>query len=108
MIVQAFTAEDADMSLAKEIGEMLHTTYPGHLWAIEINGGCVVIKALNISSMWGMVIHQDKIMHDAAARKKKVLNFAGEFLERARLKRGRWNGDFAPTLDGASNFGPVQ
>ena len=56
MIIQAYTEEDMDMGMAKDIADALMEYYPGHLWAVSVKGGVAIIKALNISSLWGMIL----------------------------------------------------
>ncbi len=99
MIVQADTQEAQDMTLAKDAAETLHAHYPGHLWAVSIMGGAMVIKNLYLSSLYGMVIHIKNIT-DAAIRKKRVVRAGGEFLERANLRRGKYNGEDIKTVEG--------
>ena len=108
MIVQAETEHMQDMTLAKDIGEILHAAYPGHLWAVTVQGGVAVIKDLFISSQWGMVLHYKNIVGDAAVRKKKVIMSGGELLERANIKRGaRQEGDRALKVEGIAKYNPV-
>ena len=92
--------EVQDLSLAKDIAETLHSYYPGHLWAVNVTGGVVQIKNLYISDKYGMVIHYSNIKGDAGHRKKRVINAAGEFLERAYMKRGAYTGDAVKGVDG--------
>lgn len=99
MIYQADTQEAQDMTLAKEAAETLHEHYPGHLWAVNIAGGLMVIKNLYLSSLYGMVLHIRNIT-DAAIRKKKIIRAGGEFLERANLRRGKYNGEDIKTVEG--------
>ena len=94
------TEEIQDLGLAKDIAETLHQTYPGHLWAVSVKGGAVFIKNLYISDKFGMVLHYNNIKGDAGARKKRVINAAGEFLERARMKRGAYTGQVVKQVDG--------
>jgi hypothetical protein len=105
MIVQAYTEEDKDMGLAKDIAEALTKHYPGHLWAVSVKSGVAVIKALNISSLWGYVLHLNDIVHDAGSRHKDVMRAGGEILERAKLKRGQYSeGSTVQTVDGIDNY----
>jgi hypothetical protein len=92
--------EVQDLSLAKDIAETLHSSYPGHLWAVNVTGGVVQIKNLYISDKYGMVIHYNNIKGDAGHRKKRVINAAGEFLERAYMKRGAYTGEAVKKVDG--------
>lgn len=99
MIYQAETKEVSDMTMAKEVAETLHAHYPGHLWAVTIRDGALVIKNLYLSSLWGMVLHIANIT-DAAVRRKRVIRAGGEFLERANLRRGKYDGQDVKNVEG--------
>ena len=51
-----------------------------------------------------MVRHVKKMDYDWNVFDRDILRSAGEFLERARLKRGLANGDFAKKLDGGERI----
>jgi hypothetical protein len=104
MIIQAFSEEDRDMGLAKDIADVLMQHYPNHLWAVSVKGGVAIVKALNISSNWGIVLKMADIGHNAKIRAKKVMQAGGELLERAGLARTEYNGDRTQKLDGADNY----
>lgn len=108
MIVQADTELAEEMSMAKDIAESLHTHYPGHLWAVTVRGGVAVIKALNISSLYGYILKLAHIQHDAGTRHKEVMRAGGEILERAKIKRGEYQAGNKPTeVDGIANYKPI-
>ena len=92
--------DDRDMSFAKECLEALHEVFPGHPWHIYIGGGVLQIKNANFSSKWGMVRKLTNINSDAMTRKRDIIRSAGEFLERANLKRGAWHGERAVKIEG--------
>jgi hypothetical protein len=76
-------------------GEALRTLvahYPGHGWFVVIRGGVMQIKDMEINPNWGMVLHYTQIKSDAAERSREIVRAAGEFLERANLKRGASEG----------------
>lgn len=106
MIVQADTEHAQDISLAKEIAETLNAHYPGHLWAVTVRGGAVVIKDLYISSLYGVVLHTSN-MQDAGVRSRKVIGAGGELLERANLRRGEYT-EKATKVEGINNYNPVR
>jgi hypothetical protein len=108
MIVTADTEHVREMGLAKEVGEWLHQSYPGHLWAVSVRGGVIVVKALNISSIYGFVLKQNDVMHDAGYRKKEVMRAGGELLERAGLKRGEYGFEKVKKLDGFDKYQPAR
>ena len=74
--------------MAGEMVNDLCRAYPGHAWFVLIKGGIVQVKDMDIHPEWGMTLHYSQINGDANERKKSVLRAAGEFLERAHLKRG--------------------
>ncbi len=87
-IVGFDTEHDRDEPMARDIVNTLSTTYPGHGWFVLIRGGVVQIKNLDWSEGYGMVIHYSQLKSDANVSKREVVKAAGEFLERARVKRG--------------------
>jgi hypothetical protein len=88
IVVGYDTEHDADEALASHIVKTLCDTYPGHGWFVMIRGGIVHIKNLHWNDKWGMCLHYSQVKGDAADRKKQVIRAAGEFLERAAVKRG--------------------
>jgi hypothetical protein len=93
------TAQESD---AHEIMTLVTAAYPGHPWAVRVAGGVIFIRYLDptLPGNWGMVIKVDDVQHDAAVLKKRVIMAAGEWLERAGLKRGRENGDEIERVEG--------
>lgn len=106
MIIQAHTEEDRDMGVAKDIADTLMKHYPNHLWAVTVKGGVAVIKALNISSLWGYVLKMADIGH-AKVRDKAVMHAGGEILERAKLERAGYTGKKAVSVDGIEDYKPI-
>ena len=91
MIEQSLVEETRDYGMAKEVAEILHENYPGHLWAVSVQSGIVNIKNLFISQTYGMALHYEN-MGDATERKAKVIRSGGEFLERAHMRRRSFEG----------------
>ena len=89
--------EEAD---ANKVLEILCEVYPGHPWATLVRGGIVFIRHLGLGHNWGMNAKFKDINHDATSFKKEIIMMAGEFLERANLKRGRSNGDDLVRVEG--------
>jgi hypothetical protein len=81
-----------DMILAKEIADTLHSHYPGHLWAINVDGpnGVANIHDLMLSGQWGYRLKLVDI-YSASEFRKDVIRAGGEILERFRLSRGQFN-----------------
>lgn len=99
-IVGFDTEHERDEPLASEMLRYLVDAYPGHGWFIIVRGGIVQVKDMDIHPNWGMSLHYTQIAGDAADRKKQILRSAGEFLERANLRRGRKTDDVAMRVDG--------
>lgn len=90
----------ADMEKAKQIANTLVHHYPGHPWAVSWQGGVCVVKNLAISDQYGFIIkHADSFSSSDLAHKAVLAG--GELLERAKMKRGFWNGERAKELEGS-------
>jgi len=98
--IDGHTFGKSDEMLARDAAETLNKHYPGHLWAVNVNsdpkGGIMVIKNFAISSTFGMTLHLAKL--DPTL--KKVVMAGGELLERAKMLRGKAQGDKATYVDG--------
>ena len=104
MIATADVDTLAEMAVAKQVAEDLHSAYPGHMWAVTVRGGAVVIKDLFVSSLYGYVLKMDAIKHDAKVMKQEVIRAGGEILERARLERGTRTDQAVTQVDGIANY----
>ena len=82
---------DMQQKEADEIVGLLDTCYPGHPWAVRVYGGCIFIRHLQFGSNWGMNIKVKDVQHDAAVQKRTIVRLAGEWLERAGMRRGRYD-----------------
>jgi hypothetical protein len=96
------TEDIAQMELCGRIGETLNRHYPNHLWAVSWQGGVCVVKNLAISAHYGFVLHPQKFATSSEMDKAAVWA-GGELLERAKMVRGKWEGKFAETLEGADS-----
>lgn len=76
---------------ANEVLRLLDTCYPNHPWSVRVSGGCIFIRHLQFGSNWGMNIKVKDVQHDAAVQKRTIVRLAGEWLERAGLKRGTYD-----------------
>lgn len=87
---------------AREVGEALSGAYPDHLWMVGWQGGVLIVKNMAISTMYGMVIkYIGADQKTAKELKKEAIKHGGELLERAGMKRGKWDGSFATSLQGS-------
>lgn len=80
-------------NLAKEALGALDVHYPGWGWTAMVRGGVLMIRIPTASQKWGMNTRITEFDHDATSFKKRVINAAGEFLERAGKKRAGYRGD---------------
>ena len=96
--------EYEDMELAKQVGEILESTYPGYLWMVSKVRGDIIIKngQLGKFGQCGFIIDGSKLTSHYDMRYKTICA-GGELLERCNLPRdGRtWNGDMPRRMDGA-------
>ena len=81
-----------DMATAKDYADALNQAYPGHLWAVNVQGaqGIATIHNLMLSGKYGYLIHLNKRYSASEARTKAVMA-GGEILERFKVARGRMN-----------------
>lgn len=83
-----------DLVMAKTMADVLHTTYPGHLWAVTCDGktGLADVRNLALSGNWGFRMKLDDI-YSASQFMHMVKMAGGELLERYRLTRGKFDQD---------------
>lgn len=79
-----------DLGMAKDIAEALNAAYPGHLWAVNVQGeqGIATIHNLMLSGKWGCCMLLDKRYSASELRRHAILS-AGEILERYNVSRGK-------------------
>ena len=94
------TEFDSDEPMAAQMVHDLCKAYPGHGWFVEIKGGIVHVKDMDINPNWGMCLHYSQIKSDANDRRRQVIRAAGEFLERANLRRGASDGERVTSVEG--------
>lgn len=77
-----------DYVMAKNMAEMLHRHYPGHLWAVTCDGdkGIATIRNLMLSGDWGFILKLP-LIYSASEWDKRVIMAGGEVLERYRIAR---------------------
>ena len=89
-----------DEGIAVQAAQVLAAAYPGHPWHVDVKGGAIVIKLMNISRKYGEIKHTKNI-YSASDMKRAVLLCGGEFLERAGLTRGALKeGEYKRIVDG--------
>lgn len=82
------TQHKGDESWAMDLAFTLWNHYPGHSWYVKVMGGGIHILNLDWSDKWGFWLRLREVNYDAAVLKRRAVMAAGEFLERARVKRG--------------------
>lgn len=90
-----------DIRLAKEVGDVLWKHYPGYVWRVEpdmAKTGCVIIRCPTVSASYGYLLYASTVYQDASRR--SVVRAGGEILERAKMRRGEYNGDSIGHVDG--------
>ena len=100
MIIYSEGATKAQEDEANTILGVLTTVYPGHPWGVRVYDGGFFIRHLDFPSTWGMNCKYKNFSHDAAVLKREIIMKAGEWLERANLKRGRANDDVIGRVEG--------
>ena len=89
--------------IARDALAVLNKYYPRFVWFARADGGVLVLKCNAIGNAC-MIRHLSDVQHDAGHFTRDIIRAAGEFLERAYLKRGEWNGEYAQKLDGGDAF----
>lgn len=96
-----------EMRMAGEIGDLLARVYPGYYWLVNVDfkGQIATIQCGQINTEvmsnipYSFVIHLKNLIDPSFAR-RKIINSAGELLERAFMRRGRWDQLFPTRMDG--------
>ena len=85
---QEVVINSLDVSMSKDITEMLMYEYPGYSWGVRVDGaqGVAHIYCLNVSGETGYLCHLSAI-YSASQWKDSVLDHAGSILERFNLSR---------------------
>ena len=91
---------DAQEAEAKAILEVLTFAYPGHPWSVRVYDGGFFIRHLDFPGPWGINHRSRSQTYSASAMKRQIIRMAGEWLERANLKRGRSDDTTATFVEG--------
>lgn len=95
-------ATQAQEDEAKNILEALTAAYPGYPWGVKVYDGGFFIRNFLFPTNWGMNQPNADKYGSASEMKKDVIMKAGEWLERANLRRGKnINEDEIVKLEGA-------
>lgn len=102
MILFSEGATKAQEDEANTILDVLTTAYPTHPWAVRVYDGGFFIRNLMWPAQHGMNCKYKSVGYSASAMKREIILMAGEWLERANLRRGRnINEDEIEYLEGA-------
>ena len=101
MILYSEGATKAQEDEANGIIHALSVAYPGYPWAVRVYDGGFFIRNLMYPKNWGMNFKYTSFGYSASALQREIIMKAGEWLERANLKRGRNNEDEIQYLEGA-------
>lgn len=101
---------EAQASEAEKVMHLLTTVYPGHPWAVRVDKGIIFIRHLAFGGgNWGMNIKTSEHDWSGSNLQKQIVMAAGEWLERAGLKRGRDEGAENYRVEGVpERFQPVE
>lgn len=91
MILYKEGATQAQEDEANDIIEILTMAYPDHPWAVRVYDGGFFIRHLAFPANYGMNCKFKNVAHDWAVMKRDIIIMAGEWLERAGLRRGRYD-----------------
>ena len=89
-----------DKALADRVQDALNRFYPGHPLQVDFreDQGLVIIKHPAVSLTYGYVLFLERIYADRPLR--CVMQAGGEMLERAKMPRSYWDGQFAAHVEG--------
>lgn len=86
-----------EMLMAKTVAEKLHSVYPGHLWAVDVQGSVINIRDLLTDGRWGVTLHIPAV-YSISSLEKQVVMLGGELLERFNQRRGAYNAEHVLSL----------
>ena len=100
MVVYSEGATQAQEDEANGILHALSVAYPSYPWGVRVYDGGFFIRNLDFPPNYGMNCKYKNFGYSASAMQREIILMAGEWLERANLKRGRNNGDEIERLEG--------
>lgn len=100
MILHSEGATKAQEHEAEGILSVLTMAYPGYPWGVRVYDGGFFIRNLDFPANFGMNVKYKNVGHSWSTMKREIIIMAGEWLERANLKRGVNNGDEITRLEG--------
>lgn len=100
----------SEATIAQNALAALMKTYPGYSWFVEVRGGLLMIRNADIDyrGRYCMVRKLGQVQHDYGKLVREVVHAAGEYLERANLRRGTKRADErVSALEGAEKWTPT-
>ncbi len=76
----------------RSVAETLHKHYPGHQWAVNMSGGVLYVRNMELSGQWGFVIDYVSI-YSAADLERQAMRAGGELLDRYKVHIGAMRDD---------------
>lgn len=101
---------ESERTIAKNSVEALIKHYPGYSWFVEVRDGLLMIRCYELDwrGRYCMVRKLGTVQHDYGRLVREVVHAAGEYLERANLRRGeKREGEMAQKIEGAPYFKPM-
>jgi hypothetical protein len=100
----------AEQTIAKNSVEALMNAYPGYSWFVEVRDGLLMIRNYEVDwrGRYCMVRKLGLVQHDYGRLVREIVHAAGEYLERAHLRRGRAReNEMSKILEGADKYTPA-
>lgn len=100
----------AEQTIAKNSVEALMKAYPGYSWFVEVRDGLLMIRNYEVDwrGRYCMVRKLGLVQHDYGRLVREIVHAAGEYLERANLRRGRAReNEMSKILEGADKYTPA-
>lgn len=100
----------SERTLAQNGLEALCRHYPGYSWFVEVRDGLLMIRCAELDwrGRYCMIRKLGQVQHDYGRLVKELTHAAGEYLERANLRRGAAvEGERARKIEGAPYFTPM-
>lgn len=101
---------ESERTIAKNGLEALCRHYPGYSWFVEVRDGLLMIRCAELDwrGRYCMVRKLGTVQHDYGRLVRELVHAAGEYLERANLRRGAAvEGERAQKIEGAPYFTPM-
>lgn len=100
----------AERTIAQNGLEALCRAYPGYSWFVEVRDGLLMIRCAELDwrGRYCMVRKIGQVQHNYKSLVRELVHAAGEYLERANLRRGAAReGERAQAIEGVKNFTPM-